>query len=128
MIKAAGIKPPPKIIFENFKAWRHKFNNMKTLKPFIRLTGLLALAWVAAACSFGAPIGFQSVPRDAFPVFDNPDMLTVSEAEELKMVHDMDPVIGIAVGGEARAYPIDIMGVHELGNDVIAGVPIAVTW
>jgi hypothetical protein len=39
-----------------------------------------------------------------------------------------DAVIGVALGGEAKAYPIVIMGVHELGNDVISDVPIAVTW
>jgi hypothetical protein len=37
-------------------------------------------------------------------------------------------VIGIARGREAKAYPISIMGVHELGNDTIDRVPIAVSW
>ena len=66
----------------------------------------------------------EAVMSDKIP----PRLLTVREAEDLKMVHDLDPVIGITVGGQARAYPIDSMGVHELGNDVIADVPIAVTW
>ena len=102
---------------------------MNTLTLLIRWPGLLVLVWVAAGCSFfDAPIGFQSVPRDAFPVFDNPDMLTVREVDDLKMLHDLDPVIGVTMGDQAKAYPIDMMGVHELGNDVIAGVPIAVTW
>ncbi len=108
---------------------------IEALKPYFRwlaVLGLvltLALVWAVTACSrFDAPIGIQAVPRDAFPVFDNPDLLTVEEAEAMKMVRDQDAVIGITMGGEARAYPIDVMGVHELGNDTIAGVPIAVTW
>lgn len=75
-----------------------------------------------------APIGYQVVPRDAFPVFDNPKLLSVAEAEAKKIVFDRDAVIGISIGGEAKAYPITIMGVHELGNDTIGGVPIAVSW
>jgi hypothetical protein len=27
-----------------------------------------------------------------------------------------------------KAYPIKTMGVHELANDTIAGIPLAVTW
>jgi hypothetical protein len=80
---------------------------------------------VAAAES---PIGFQAVPRDAFAVFDNPKMLPAAEAEASSVVTDRDMIIGIARGREAKAYPITIMGVHELGNDTIDGEPIAVTW
>lgn len=86
--------------------------------------GLLLLATVGST----APIGYQAVPRDAFPVFDNPKMLAAAEAEARKVIFDRDAVIGVARGREAKAYPITIMGVHELGNDVIDGVPIAVTW
>ena len=76
----------------------------------------------------GAPIGRQVVPRDAFPVFDDPPMLSAAEAERRRVVQDRDAVIGVAHGGEAKAYPITIMGVHELGNDTLGGVPIAVSW
>lgn len=78
------------------------------------------------ACS--APIGYQAVPRDAFPVFDNPDMLSAAAAEQDQVIFPRDPVIGVALGGEAKAYPITVMGVHELGNDTIGGIPIAVSW
>src|SRR5262245_8924469 len=39
-----------------------------------------------------------------------------------------DKVIGVEVNGEARAYPISVMYVHEIINDTLAGVPIAVTY
>lgn len=86
--------------------------------------GLVLLG--ATACN--AQIGYQAVPRDAFPVFDNPRMLTAAEAESRRVVFDRDMVIGVARGKEAKAYPITIMGVHELGNDTIDGIPIAVSW
>jgi hypothetical protein len=38
-----------------------------------------------------------------------------------------DPVIGIEIGGEAKAYPLVVMGSHELANDVCGGKPIAVS-
>jgi hypothetical protein len=72
------------------------------------------------------PIGYQAVPRDAFPVFDDPKMVTAAEAEGF--IQERDMVIGVARGREARAYPIAVMGIHELGNDTIDGVPIAVSW
>jgi hypothetical protein len=89
------------------------------------VAALVLAGGVAAAES---PIGVQAVPRDAFPVFDNPKMLPAAEAEAKGVVTDRDMIIGVARGREAKAYPITIMGVHELGNDTIDGEPIAVTW
>jgi hypothetical protein len=39
-----------------------------------------------------------------------------------------DQVIGIEVGGQAKAYPIGILNLHEVVNDTINGMPIAVTF
>jgi len=74
------------------------------------------------------PLGYQAVPRDAFPVFDNPDMLSAAEAERQNVIFPRDVVIGVRHGNTAKAYPITIMGVHELGNDTLDGMPIAVSW
>lgn len=75
-----------------------------------------------------AAYGYDGIGPDDFPVFDDPKMLTVAEADARVAVLPRDAVIGVVVGGEARAYPIVIMGIHELGNDRIAGIPIAITW
>lgn len=91
--------------------------------PLVFLSGVLMIVNAGAA-----PIGYQAVPRDAFPVFDDPPMLSAAEAEAEGVIFDRDAVIGVAHGGEAKAYPITVMGVHELGNDTIGGVPIAVSW
>ena len=39
-----------------------------------------------------------------------------------------DRVIGVEVNGECRAYPISVMYVHEIINDTLGGMPIAVTY
>ncbi len=96
----------------------------KSATAWMTAAVLTALAATAAA----QPLGFQAVPRDAFPVFDDPKMLSAAEAEKQDVIFDRDVIIGVAHNGEAKAYPITIMGVHELGNDTIGGVPIAVSW
>lgn len=73
-------------------------------------------------------IGVQVVPRDAFPVFNNPQFVTAETAEEKGYLQDQDAVIGLVIRGRAKAYSISLMGVHELGNDTLAEVPIAVSW
>lgn len=70
----------------------------------------------------------QVVPKDAFPVFHNPRFVDATTAEKKRYVHDRDPVIGVAIEGRAKAYPIRTMGIHELGNDTLGTVPIAVGW
>lgn len=91
------------------------------------LLSLLVLG-LAAVVAWAAPIGYQAVPKDAFPVFDHPDMLTAEAAEREGAIYPRDIVIGVHHGREAKAYPITVMGTHELGNDTIDGIPIAVGW
>lgn len=100
---------------------------MENWRRWLTVSTVAAVLLVGASAG-AAPIGYQAVPRDSFPVFDNPVLLSVAEAEAKKIIFERDAVIGISIGGEAKAYPITIMGVHELGNDTIGGVPIAVSW
>ena len=67
----------------------------------------------------------RAVKRDAFPVFNNPKMVPANKA---KNIGDRDRVIGVTVGNESKAYPVAVMGSHELGNDTCGGMPIAVSW
>jgi hypothetical protein len=39
-----------------------------------------------------------------------------------------DRVIGVSIGGEARAYPIMILNWHEVANDTLGGRKIAITY
>jgi Protein of unknown function (DUF3179) len=39
-----------------------------------------------------------------------------------------EPVVGVALGGETRAYPLRWLDWHEVANDRLGGQPIAVVW
>jgi len=39
-----------------------------------------------------------------------------------------DPVLAVALGGEARAYPVRQLAYHHVVNDVVGGVPIVATY
>jgi len=43
-------------------------------------------------------------------------------------VEPQEPVIAMNIGSEARAYPLQILTWHEIANDTLAGVPVAVTF
>ena len=65
-------------------------------------------------------------PRDGIPPLDNPTFVSVSEADV--WLAPMEPVILFEVDGEAKAYPLQILTWHEIANDKIGGIPIAVTF
>ena len=67
----------------------------------------------------------RAAPRDRFLVLNDPELTSAAKA---KGIRDDEPVIGIVIGKEAKAYPISVMGVHELANDKCGGEPIAVSW
>lgn len=50
------------------------------------------------------------------------------ERERGKYLVPSDRVIGVVLGGEARAYPLRVLNWHEVVNDTVGGVPVAVTY
>ncbi|USG60205.1 DUF3179 domain-containing protein [Sneathiella marina] len=65
------------------------------------------------------------VPKDGIPAIDSPKFIPVAEAGHLTAT---EPVIGVIVDGEAKAYPLQVLMWHEIVNDEIAGIPISVTF
>ena len=65
--------------------------------------------------------------RDSWPFvsLDDPDFVTADDAGFLE---PGDLVLGVALGGEAKAYPTAMMWFHHVANDMIGGQPIAVTY
>ncbi len=63
---------------------------------------------------------------DAIPAILDPKLVTASEAEA-SMDRD-EQVLGLSINGEQRAYSIRMLSRHEIVNDVVGGVPVAVTW
>jgi len=64
-------------------------------------------------------------PKDGIPSIDEPAFVDVDGADFLE---DRDVVFGVVHEGVARAYPQRILAQHEIVNDVLAGVPVAVTY
>ena len=71
---------------------------------------------------------FQSggPPRDGIPPIDDPKPTSQEEADV--WLEDREPVLVVEVGDQARAYPIQILIWHEIANDELGNLPIAVTY
>ena len=65
------------------------------------------------------------VRRDSIPSIDAPRFVPVATDDTHAA---SEPVIGLEVGGVARAYPLKVLIWHEIVNDEIAGTPVAVTY
>ena len=64
-------------------------------------------------------------PPDGIPPIDDPLFL---EAGSVDWLAGTEPVLSLEFGGEARAYPLQVMIWHEIVNDTVDGVPVAVTY
>ena len=70
-------------------------------------------------------ITWGGVRVDGIPSLDNPPLIAAAEANYLK---GDDLVFGLEINGNARAYPLRIMGWHEMFNEVIGGVSVALAY
>ena len=70
-------------------------------------------------------ITWGGVLVDGITSLDNPKMIAANDANYLL---DDDLVFGVEINGDIRAYPLRIMGWHEMFNDTIGGVPVALAY
>jgi hypothetical protein len=105
-----------------------------------RAAGVIAAALVTTSCASAQAmnafdLSFTLVPReqilsggpprDGIPALTRPEAISPEQATYLR---PDDVVVGVELGGEARAYPLRILVWHEAANDVLGGTPIAVTY
>jgi len=64
-------------------------------------------------------------PPDGIPPIDEPRFLPVTDVDFLA---DNEPVLALDIDGDARAYPVQIMTWHEIVNDTLGDVPVAVSY
>ena len=65
-------------------------------------------------------------PKDGIPALTDPAFKPVAEEERLQ---PREPVITLEIDGEVpRAYPIRYLTWHEIVNDEVGGIPVAVTF
>ncbi len=65
-------------------------------------------------------------PPDGIPAIDRPVFVAPAEAD--RWLRPKEPVLGLEIQGDARAYPLQILIWHEIVNDTVGGKPVAVTY
>ncbi len=65
-------------------------------------------------------------PKDGIPAIDEPRFVSPDAAAA--WIDAREPVIVVQSGADARAYPLQILIYHEIVNDRVGGVPMAVTF
>ncbi|WP_218080619.1 DUF3179 domain-containing protein [Anthocerotibacter panamensis] len=70
-------------------------------------------------------IQWGGVLVDGIPALDNARMIPAAKATYL---NPGEPVFGLAINGDARAYPLRILDWHEMANDVVGGVPVSLAY
>ncbi|MFK5979782.1 MAG: DUF3179 domain-containing protein [Rhizobiaceae bacterium] len=110
----------------------------------ILLALLMAFGWINVAKSDPNPaprenwktdfsktsIKFSEVmsggpPKDGIPSIDDPKFVAIGEASQFS---DREPVIGLEINGDARAYPLSVLMWHEIANDIVGGTAVTVTY
>ncbi len=117
-----------------------------TFRPLILVLALIALVFGSLALSATpsrwrmegwnktdfskTSIDFKEIlsggpPKDGIPSIDKPKFVPLKDVTGLK---DTEPVIGLEINGDARAYPLQILIWHEIVNDKVGGTPVTVTY
>ena len=109
--------PPP----DGYLDW--KINLMRELDP--RFARFLGPARDGAITVDPTEIVWGGVLPDGIPDLANPLMISAGEADYLA---GDERVFGVAINGDARAYPLRIVNAHEMVNDSVGGEPIALSW
>ncbi len=99
------------------------------LHPAVRqVTASWPTDWGSSSIDLGELLlGIQIIdPRDAIPPIDNPVFESISAASE--WLENRVPGVVVLLEGEKRFYPLGILHRHEIVNDEIGGIPVAVTY
>jgi hypothetical protein len=70
-------------------------------------------------------------PKDGIPSIDGPKFETLVGGKAggwAADIGDVEAVVSLSIGGDARAYPLRILTWHEIVNDTVDGRPVAVTY
>ena len=77
--------------------------------------------WIIPSCEV-----FDGGPgKDGIPSVDEPNFSLVADVDYLS---NNDLVIGVYMDGQVKAYPHPILNWHEIVNDVVGNVPMAITY
>jgi hypothetical protein len=65
-------------------------------------------------------------PPDGIPSIDSAKFISIDDGN--KFLADSDKVVGVNINGDVRAYPLQILVWHEIVNDNVGGIPVAITY
>ncbi len=100
------------IVQANPERWRAEWPNTDFSKASVDYGSILS----------GGP------PKDGIPSIDQPIFGMVEEVAEKWDMGPQEPVITVEIGGDLKTYPLRILMWHEIVNDSVGGVPVAVTY
>lgn len=100
-------------LFFAFALWKTASRGGKALITFTMLI-----------VTFSAVMARQNYFEWMFHPIVGPQFVTQSESK----LDSKEMILAVRFGSDARAYPISQMAYHHILNDVVAGVPIAVTY
>ncbi len=86
--------------------------------------------WFDMTDSTVDPHRFQfGIGKDTIPSIDSPELVAYNDPRVAArgITRDTD-VLGVEIDGIARAYPVDLMSMHEVVNDDFGGTAYAVLW
>ena len=66
-------------------------------------------------------LGFDGIPAILDPEFVDVDVAW-------RWMDPDEQVLALSINGDHRAYPINVLSRHEIVNDTVGGIPVAVTW
>lgn len=68
------------------------------------------------------------LPKDAIPMIMEDRVSFLSGTEAAAQMLPSDRIVGLSVEGDHRAYSTAQLSSHEVVNDTVGGIPVAVTW
>ena len=90
--------------------WKHEWPNTNFEKTSVK-------NWVKIRS--GGPA------KDGIPALNDPEFIKASSETRIGAA---EPVITVEINGDVRAYPVRYLTWHEIANDTVGGVPVAVTF
>lgn len=73
----------------------------------------------------GSPI-ITVLPKDGIPAIDDPKFVSATEGD--RVMKPEEPILGVTDGSVTKAYSLWQLNHHEIVNDRIGKLPVAVTW
>lgn len=65
-------------------------------------------------------------PKDGIPAIEDADFVSVEQADD--WLEPEESIVLVVIGADARAYPVQVLIWHEIVNDMLADLPVSVTY